>query len=293
MSKHFTFRRRKRLLLNSVHILALVGFFVSFIVIAITLLDRAAEKRTFAQLQAAAAMVRNEEQCNTASTESTPVPFMSQIESGVESVDAEGGNGAEVPISHARFILDKYLDLFDQNGELFGWLRIEGTDINYPVMYSPSRPEFYLNHDFHKNKSESGVPFLDASCYEGCKNYLIHGHNMHHNGMFAPILKYENRDFWQNHTTIYFDTLYESGVYEVMAMFRSKIFEDLDDGLRYYAYTDLTDETLFNYFVDKIKIGSIYDTGVDAMFGDELLTLSTCSYHTENGRFVVVAKRIR
>ncbi len=261
--------------------LAALGMCISFIVITVTLVERAEEKKAFAALQAAVEQEQSDTEttAGSATEETPPLPTADTAQ--------------ETNVSHARFIMNQYLDLFGQNGDLFGWLKIEGTDVNYPVMHTPKNPEYYLTHDFKRKKSESGIPFMDASCYEGCGNYLIHGHNMHHNGMFAPLLKYENREFWQKHTTIYFDTLYETGVYEVMAMFRSKVFEDGDDGLRYYAYTDLTDEATFNYYVEKVKIGSIYETGVTAEFGDELLTLSTCSYHTDNGRFVVVAKRIR
>lgn len=277
-------QRRKRRSRKLLRVLAVLGMCVSFVVITVTLVERAEEKKNFAALQAAAERGRQE---------TVPTP------PSVEALPATADNTEEIPpqttapVSHARFILPEYLDLFGENGDMFGWLRIEGTDLDYPVMHTPKKPEYYLTHDFQRKKSESGVPFMDASCYEGCGNYLIHGHNMHHNGMFAPLLKYENHEFWQNHSTIYFDTLYESGVYEVMAMFRSKVYEDGEDGLRYYAYTNLTDEARFRHFVEKVKIASIYETGVTAEFGDELLTLSTCSYHTDNGRFVVVAKKIR
>lgn len=282
MSKKRTRRKSKyRALLRS---LAVLGMCISFIVIVITLVERAEEKKNFAALQAAAAQGRQE-----AATEEAP-PEDTRTE---DTTAPEAPQETTAPVSHARFILPEYLDLFGENGDLFGWLRIEGTGLDYPVMHTPKNPEYYLSHDFKRKKSESGIPFMDASCYEGCGNYLIHGHNMHHNGMFAPLLKYENHEFWQNHSTIYFDTMYETGVYEVMAMFRSKVYEDDEDGLRYYAYTDLTNEAQFNHFVEKVKIASIYETGVTAEFGDELLTLSTCSYHTDNGRFVVVAKKIR
>ena len=287
MSKKRIRRRNKyRKLLRT---LAMLGLCVSFIVITVTLVERAEEKKNFAALQAAAAQGRQD----AAATEELPPEEPPAEATPTAEAPQETIPETTAPVSHARFILPEYLDLFGKNGDMFGWVRIEGTALDYPVMYTPKRPEYYLSHDFDRKKSESGIPFMDASCYEGCGNYLIHGHNMHHNGMFAPLLKYENHEFWQNHSTIYFDTMYETGVYEVMAMFRSKVYEADEDGLRYYAYTDLTDESRFNYFVEKVKIASIYETGVTAEFGDELLTLSTCSYHTDNGRFVVVAKKIR
>lgn len=279
--------RRRSKFQKLLHILAAVAMSISFIVITVTMVERAEEKKNFAALQSAAQQAREDTEQFASEEASVPSDEME------EATVPDETTLPDAPVSHARFILPEYLDLYGENGDMFGWLRIEGTSLDYPVMYTPKNPEYYLSHDFKRKKSESGIPFMDAGCYEGCGNYLIHGHNMHHNGMFAPLLKYENHEFWQNHSTIYFDTMYENGVYEVMAMFRSKVYEDGEDGLRYYAYTDLSDESRFNYFVEKVKIASIYETGVTAEFGDELLTLSTCSYHTDNGRFVVVAKRIR
>jgi len=185
-----------------------------------------------------------------------------------------------------------YDDLYKQNSDFFGWLRIEDTSLDYPVMYTPEDPEYYLHRAFDKSYSSSGVPFLDGNCYEGGNNYLIYGHNMKRGSMFSVLLSYEEQSFWQQHPTIVFDTLYEHGEYEVIAAFYSKIYpEDTQGVFRYYQYTDLTDKTVFEEYLSQVQDSSLYDTGIEASYGDTLLTLSTCAYHTENGRFVVVAKK--
>lgn len=83
----------------------------------------------------------------------------------------------------------------EQNPDFFGWISIEGTELNYPVMHTPKDEEYYLRRDFNGEDSQSGVPFLSASCYEGCGNYLIYGHNMKNGSMFATLLAYADRDF--------------------------------------------------------------------------------------------------
>jgi len=189
-------------------------------------------------------------------------------------------------------IQQAYAHLYKQNPDLFGWLRIENTSLDYPVMYTPEEPEYYLRRAFDKTYSSSGVPFLDVNCYEGSGNYLIYGHNMKRGSMFSVILSYEDKAFWQQHPTIVFDTLYEHGEYEVLAAFYSKIYtEDTQSGFRYYKYTDLTDKKVFDEYLKQVQDSALYNTGIKAKYGDTLLTLSTCAYHTENGRFVVVAKK--
>lgn len=190
-------------------------------------------------------------------------------------------------------MLPQYVPLYEKNTDLFGWLNIEGTSVDYPVMYTPDNPEFYLRTNFDGDYSVSGVPFMDSDCFEGCGNYIIYGHNMKNGTMFNSILSYKDESFWREHPTIYFDTMYQSGEYEVFAAFYSKVYNvDETAAFRIYDYADLSDEQVFNEFTQQVKEATIYETGVDASFGDEFITLITCSYHVNNGRFVVIAKRV-
>lgn len=185
-----------------------------------------------------------------------------------------------------------YTALKERNPDFFGWISIEGTELNYPVMHTPKNGEYYLRRDFDGKDSQSGVPFLSASCYEGCGNYLIYGHNMKNGSMFATLLSYADRAYWEEHPIIRFDTLAASGEYKVLAAFYSEAYpQDAEGVFRYYQYTDVSDASVFEDYVDQVQKAALYDTGVIAVYGDELLTLSTCSYHTKNGRFVVVARK--
>lgn len=151
-------------------------------------------------------------------------------------------------------------------------------------MHTPKDEEYYLRRDFNGEDSQSGVPFLSASCYEGCGNYLIYGHNMKNGSMFATLLAYADRDFWGQHPSIRFDTLSDSGEYEVIAAFYSEVYsQDVSNVFRFYQYTDLCDPDIFTEYMEQVQEAALYDNGINAKHGDSLLTLSTCSYHTKMG----------
>ncbi len=186
----------------------------------------------------------------------------------------------------------RYDVLYEQNHDLFGWVRIDETALNYPVMHTPDDPEHYLRRAFDGTYSASGVPFLDGECYEGCGNYIVYGHHMKNGSMFATLSDYADEAFWRAHPTVHFDTVAQPGEYQVLAAFYAKAHTvDETDVFRYYNYTDLTDEAVFDDYLRHVRAAALYDTGVTAEYGDQLLTLSTCSYHTADGRFVVVARQ--
>lgn len=189
---------------------------------------------------------------------------------------------------------DRYDALHESNPDLFGWIEIEGTKVNYPVMHTPKNPQYYLRRNFEGKKATSGVPFLDAKCYENCGNYIVYGHNMKNGTMFHTLMSYAKKSFYKEHPIIWFDTLDKPGEYQIIAVFYSQVYSVYDeDVFRFYNYTDLTDEERFNEYISEVHKAQIYDTGFTAEYGDQLLTLITCSYHTTNGRLVVVAKEIK
>lgn len=185
-----------------------------------------------------------------------------------------------------------YAAIKEQNPDFFGWLSIDGTELSYPVMHTPEEPEYYLRRNFERERAESGVPFLAGNCYEGCGNYLIYGHNMKNGSMSAALLFYAEPEYWEQHPTIQLDTLNGAKEYQVMAAFYSKVYQRGEENVfRFYQYGELTSESVFADYVEQVRNQSLYDTGICAEYGDQLLTLVTCSYHTGNGRFVVVARK--
>lgn len=190
-------------------------------------------------------------------------------------------------------ILSQYAGLYAQNNDLAGWLSIENTAIDYPVMQCGD-DEYYLHHDFYGNDSKYGCLYVrgKADLADGT-NVIVYGHNMKDGSMFGDLDLYQSADFCREHSTISFDTLYEQRTYEVIAVFRSQVYDVDEDVFKYYQFYEAHTQEEFDDFYQNIKELSLYDTGVTAQFGDTFLTLSTCAYHVTDGRFVVVAKRVR
>ncbi len=183
--------------------------------------------------------------------------------------------------------------LYARNNSFFGWLQIPDTAVDYPVMHTPGDPEYYLHTDFDGDYSESGELFMDGSCDPYGYHYLIYGHHMFNGSMFGSLPKYGEEDYYAAHRTFRFDTLQEKGEYEVFAVFYSEVYDDSADVFKYYTLANLNDEGTYNYYVSNVKALSIYDTGITPVYGEKIVTLSTCNYHTEDGRFVVCARKIR
>lgn len=197
-------------------------------------------------------------------------------------------------------VLGKYVKLYKQNPDMIGWIKVEDTHIDYPVMQTKEEPEFYLRRNFEKEDKVSGVPFMDAQSdiFKPTSNFLLYGHNMNNGTMFHDLLEYAEEEFYQKHKTFQFDTIYKGGqgTYEVIAAFHSQIYPQNEDNVfKYYNYAGLTGEKDFNTYIEGIKRLSEYETDATAEYGDQLVTMSTCSYHVPDklGRFAVVAKRIK
>lgn len=205
--------------------------------------------------------------------------------------DPDPGEGNDEGAEPQMLLKSKVL--YEENSDYVGWIKIPGMIIDYPVMQSVSDNEYYLNRNFLGEYSRSGLPFLDETCdIDTSDNLLIHSHNMRNGTMFHSLLDYEDKAFWEDHPTIIFTTLYEEREYEIIAVIRSRILELGSTGFRYYTFTNAASEEAFDDFVDNIMSMSLYDTGLTAEYGDQLITLSTCSYHVKDGRFAVIAKLV-
>ncbi len=195
------------------------------------------------------------------------------------------------PKPETPVILEQYRALHEQNADMAGWIIIGGTAIDYPVMYTAD--DFYLSHGFDKQESKSGVPFIDKRCtaepFE--TNTIIYGHHMKNGTMFAGLEAYEDENYYKEHPNINFDTLYEQREYAIIAVFESQTYRKSDTVFKHYNFLNADNEAEFDEYISNIKGLSLYDTGVTASYGDELLTLVTCAYHTDNGQFVVVARK--
>lgn len=185
-----------------------------------------------------------------------------------------------------------YRDSFLANSDMAAWLQIPGTDIDYPVMWTPRDEEYYLYRGFDGRDNRNGCLILDTdSCLEPLTtNLIIHGHNQESGAMFGHLPEYEDYSFYEEHKSITLYTKEQQRNYEVIAVFRSQVYKKTDQVFKYYKFFQADTQEEFDYFYNNIMDMSLYDTGVTAEFGDHFLTLSTCVYHVERGRLVVVAK---
>lgn len=189
-------------------------------------------------------------------------------------------------------MLPEFRKLYERNPDIVGWLKIDGTRIEYPVMQNPQDAQFYLNHDFDKKKIKGGLPFLDEHSRDnGSDILLIHGHHMKSGWMFKDLMKYKKESFYKEHATFQFSTLYEKEEYEIVAVILSKVYRKSDDVFKYYQIEQVGTPAEFDSYVQNIKKLALYDTGVTARYGDKLIVLSTCEYSTDNGRLAVVARK--
>lgn len=191
-------------------------------------------------------------------------------------------------------ILDDYKNIYIKNKSIIGWISIEDTNIDYPVMQTVNN-DYYLKHDFEGKDDNNGALFLDCNCNAMFRsdNLIIYGHHMKSGKMFGGLKKYQSEDYCKKHNIIKFDTIYEKGTYEVMYVFTADITNAEDVSFKYYQFIDASSKTEFDSNMSTMAEMSLYDTGVTAEYGDDILTLSTCDGSAATTRFVVVAKRIK
>lgn len=215
----------------------------------------------------------------------------SQLAQLAEQTEDKSGTGRSS--EEEQSLLERYRKLSEQNNDMAGWIAIDGTKINYPVMYTPDEPDFYLKHNFEKEYSDYGMPYIAEHCdpVRPSDNVIIYGHHMKNGSMFAGLEEFEDKNFYERHKKIRFDTLTEIAEYEVIAVFKTTVYDDT--GFKYYLFANAKTKKEFAGYVEQCRKLALYDTGASAKYGEKLLTLSTCEYSRSNGRLVVVAKKLQ
>lgn len=208
------------------------------------------------------------------------------------STDPIGPTDPTEPVTPG--ILPEYLPIYEQNNDMVGWIHIPGTSIDYPVVQSPYQKNYYLRRNFQKKSATCGTIYVREECdvNKPSDSVLLYGHNMQNGTMFHDLINYKKRSFWEQNRYIYFDTLTEYHTYEIVAVFTTTA--DPAVGFRYHLFADGTQQA-YDKFVSTCKELSMYDTGITPVYGQKLLTLSTCDKtigYGKDGRLVVVARRI-
>ena len=190
-------------------------------------------------------------------------------------------------------ILPEYREIYAMNSDFVGWITIPGMNVDYPVVQTEDS-EFYLEHDFFGEKNANGQIILDTKCdpYTPSYNLVISGHNMRSGKMFGNLVNYMYKSFWEKHKLVEFDTLMERNMYVVLAAFFSADYDVDEEGFRYNADIQYAQDT--KQWLNEIEENQVYDTEVDAQFGDKFLTLTTCNKsRRKDGRFVLVCRMVR
>lgn len=210
-----------------------------------------------------------------------------------ESVPGETQDRTE-EIRDENGMLLCYKEIYEMNPDTVGWIKMEGTEMDYPVMQTPDDPNFYLYRDFEKADSKRGCVYAweSADVTEPSDNITLFGHNMADGSMFACLNAYTSKEAWEENSLIFFDTLTDFHTYKIFAVFRTTATQG--KGFSYHKFVDAEDEEDFNEFVETCKELAYYDTGITPVYGDKLICLSTCEYThpDQNGRLVVAAVRI-
>ncbi len=186
-------------------------------------------------------------------------------------------------------------ELKKENEDIIGWLEIPNTNINFPVLQGTDN-QYYMTHTYKKEYSGDGSIFLDKDYNWNLpsSNLLLYGHNNKNGNMFQGLLEYKEEGYYKEHPTIKFTTLKEDKEYEIISVFLSRVYyKSEQDVFRYYYFINAENEQEYNYYVEESKKASLYDTGKTASYNEQLLTLSTCEYSQEDGRFVIVARKIQ
>ena len=208
------------------------------------------------------------------------VPPISLAEEGLPVQQSESAVGEQAMVDLSAYLA--------QNPDFVAWLRIPGTNVDYPVVQTDN-PDYYLNHTFSGKSSVVGTLFslADADYATPGRNIAIYGHHLRSSGekMFTSLMRYKNPDFYEDNKTVMLDSLYRHSEYTIFAVMNMKV------GDWEPSRTTFSGDAAFMAFVNRAKSESLYDTGVEVGADDHILTLITCdrSYAGKEGRLVILA----
>ena len=205
---------------------------------------------------------------------------------------------ADTDISTTK--ISKYQSYIDQNSDFVGYIKIDGTDIDFPVVQGED-DEFYLNHNFDKEEEERGAIYMSSACNPDKLDFntVIYGHNWLDDTVFSQLVHYDDIAFYKEHPVIRFDGIYDDRQWKIFAVFITNADENEDNGYVFnYIYPHLGGDN-FTGYMSEVNKRTLYKTGVDINENDKILTLSTCSRKMDtrnyraDARIVIVARLVR
>lgn len=272
---------KRQIIYIALIVILLIVFVVSAIYVANYFLEAKQHQSEFNDLAAIMESVQAQTTPGTPSTTLNPGTATDPVEG--ETLPGQETEAAE-PV-----MLPEFAALYAMNPDIVGWIKIEGTKVNYPVMQTPDQADYYLKRNFDKNYSAWGCIYVREQCdvNEPSDNVTIYGHHMNDGSMFAALDRYMQQSNWEKNSYIAFDTLYEHRTYQIFAVFKTTA--TVGKGFSYHLLVDAETEDEFNEFIATCKELALYDTGITPVYGDKIICLSTCEYSQTNGRLVVAA----
>lgn len=291
-------KRKKRTISIVLFTIAVICLVLAILLTLRAALDNLHTAQTVEELQASVVtpVASPESESGEKPSPSEQPELSSEAQEPAEETDAETSEESSTEASEIELeperIVNPYKDCYLANTDMVAWIQIPETEVDYPVMWTPRDEEYYLLKDFDGSYNKNGCLILDTdSCVDPLTtNLIIHGHNMKSGAMFGSLMRYEKEAYYKEHPSVILYTQECKRNYEIIAVFYSQVYKKTDNVFKFYQFFEARSEEEFRDFYDNIKKLSLYDTGVTAEYGDHFLTLSTCSYQVEQGRFVVVAK---
>ena len=241
---------------------------------------------------------RQEAMQQAAVTDETPTTQEEPVEGDANTEPEEESNPFardELVDPATLTVLPEYEEFLSQNPDLVGWLTIQGTKVDYPVVQKTEDNDYYLNHSFDGSEDSAGTIYVDyrSDIVNPTTNTMVYGHNMKNGTMFGSLKNYLQEDFFKEYRYIQFNTIYEHRLYQVVCVGLSEVAYQDENSYRYYNFIQANNMEEWQEFVDNVNSLAIYQSDVTLEPSDEILTLSTCNSYTEDGRLFIVAKRIQ
>lgn len=179
-----------------------------------------------------------------------------------------------------------------ENADTVGWLTA-GESISMPIVQYTDN-DYYLYRDFYGKDSKAGTLFMDRRCviWPANSHWMIHGHNMKDGAMFGTLDDFRDVEYLKRYPIVSFNTIYEECLYVPVALFDASMTKTDKDYFK-IARFEFADDAEFVSFADEIRAHSLFEIPVDVQAGDQLLTLVTCSYSQDNGRLLIVCRKLR
>ncbi len=199
-----------------------------------------------------------------------------------------------IDVSFPAGMLYDYALYYADNPQTIGYLSVPGTDIDTPVVQADN-DKYYLTHDFYGKSTSYGAVFAsyksEFTPFE--RNTILYGHNMRDGSRFAPLLNYKNINFYKENPIILFDSLFEKHEWKIYAVFITNGSTESNNGYFFDFTFDQCSDTCFEEYIEELDKRKLYETGVDLLPTDKILTLCTCTYEFDDARLVIVARMVR